>query len=641
MIDGCLSGAPAATAATTTASLACPEELAAAEACMPGDLSDIDCTLCGVDAWGDNFENLFDNEGYCAAWTACAEKKCPAECLDEWNAYTACQLDFDCLGASGGALSTAPAAETTTATAPMDLEAPTLVDGALVTVQSPYDVDRGWTVISDDYVELAQESATVFKLVVPGLTGQPGYYLRHSGFFMRSKVDDGSELFKNDATFVLEAGLNSGIDRVSFRSVNFPSMFITHNDLGFYEIYRLIIKTEFLSADYRRPATFLLQDAGAGLVTTTTPTACTDTTDYEDMYGDGCDYYESDPNYPLFCESFGANGEAGSTPNENCCTCIAAIGATVPASTTPQATTTTTQQTTTTTAATTTSASEPDPPGVVEGYDYVGYGGCLDVDGADYPSVQQTYTFSAGECGQFCDKFGPTIVDSADGVLRGFTWGGILGDINLHCTCVFDVGSDVEKLANELGGAREHWGSMVPAKPNVGGDGTGPPTLLSKSQYDNFCYKVGENLETTVSGLSTVPPVDAGAPDPTGSSADECAAEAAAVEACTPTDLSALEAYLECALCGVEAMGEDVLSLNEADYCAKWTPCTVERCPVKCQDPLNALQACELGWDCLGTASGKDGATETSDEVDSSARAVVVNASATGLLAIAAVFVLC
>ena len=74
------------------------------------------------------------------------------------------------------------------------------------------------------------------------------------------------------------------------------------------------------------------------------------------MYGDGCGYYASDPNYPLFCESFGAYGEAGRTPNENCCACKAVDGAVVPAAaiTLPATTTTTT---TTTTAAMTTPSS--------------------------------------------------------------------------------------------------------------------------------------------------------------------------------------------------------------------------------------------------------------------------------------------
>ena len=49
-------------------------------------------------------------------------------------------------------------------------------------------------------------------------------------------------------------------------------------------------------------------------------------------------------------------------------------------------------------------------------------------------------------------------------------------------------------------------------------------------------------------------------------------------------------------------------SLNEDDYCDKWIPCAKEKCHEKCQEPLNALQACESGWDCLSRNSNADGA---------------------------------
>ncbi|KAL9189700.1 hypothetical protein ACHAXT_009375 [Thalassiosira profunda] len=59
------------------------------------------------------------------------------------------------------------------------------------------------------------------------------------------------------------------------------------------------------------------------------PTPCTNTIGFVDIYGDGCGYYEADANYPLFCESYGANGPAGNTPNEHCCVCKEALEAKV------------------------------------------------------------------------------------------------------------------------------------------------------------------------------------------------------------------------------------------------------------------------------------------------------------------------
>ena len=80
-------------------------------------------------------------------------------------------------------------------------------------------------------------SASQWK-VVPGLadTGislmsvdQPGYYLRHfEGKIILSK-DDGSDLFKQDATWIQHRALD-GSNGVSFESVNFPGQYIRHYD---------------------------------------------------------------------------------------------------------------------------------------------------------------------------------------------------------------------------------------------------------------------------------------------------------------------------------------------------------------------------------------------------------------------------
>lgn len=56
---------------------------------------------------------------------------------------------------------------------------------------------------------------------------QPVYYLRHyEGQIILSK-DDGTDLFKQDATWIQHRALD-GSNGVSFESVNFPGQYIRH-----------------------------------------------------------------------------------------------------------------------------------------------------------------------------------------------------------------------------------------------------------------------------------------------------------------------------------------------------------------------------------------------------------------------------
>jgi len=52
------------------------------------------------------------------------------------------------------------------------------------------------------------------------------------------------------------------------------------------------------------------------------PKSCTNTPGYLDIYLDSCAFYEAFEGYPSRCFAYGNDGEAGSTPNENCCACI-------------------------------------------------------------------------------------------------------------------------------------------------------------------------------------------------------------------------------------------------------------------------------------------------------------------------------
>jgi len=60
----------------------------------------------------------------------------------------------------------------------------------------------------------------------------PGYYLRHSNFQIRLQPDDGSQLFKEDATFMRSPGLAGR--GISFESVNYPGYFIRHSGFVLY-----------------------------------------------------------------------------------------------------------------------------------------------------------------------------------------------------------------------------------------------------------------------------------------------------------------------------------------------------------------------------------------------------------------------
>jgi hypothetical protein len=100
--------------------------------------------------------------------------------------------------------------------------------------------DRYWHV-SGDYVKLdpitsasARQDAT-FK-VVKGLENSSCYsfatsygtYLRHRNFLLRSERNDGSALFKQDATFCPRTSSYSGA--VMLESVNYPGRFLRHQN---------------------------------------------------------------------------------------------------------------------------------------------------------------------------------------------------------------------------------------------------------------------------------------------------------------------------------------------------------------------------------------------------------------------------
>ncbi|RZU51729.1 glycosyl hydrolase family 2 [Krasilnikovia cinnamomea] len=56
----------------------------------------------------------------------------------------------------------------------------------------------------------------------------PGQYLRHSGYRLQKAADDGSALFRQDATFCAQPPLNGGAGNVSLESINYPGYHWRH-----------------------------------------------------------------------------------------------------------------------------------------------------------------------------------------------------------------------------------------------------------------------------------------------------------------------------------------------------------------------------------------------------------------------------
>jgi hypothetical protein len=75
--------------------------------------------------------------------------------------------------------------------------------------------------------------------IVPGLADSagvsfesaqhPGYYLRHYSYILYLGLYDGSDIFKQDATFYVKTDGWAGAGSVSFQSYNFPARYIRHS----------------------------------------------------------------------------------------------------------------------------------------------------------------------------------------------------------------------------------------------------------------------------------------------------------------------------------------------------------------------------------------------------------------------------
>ena len=111
-----------------------------------------------------------------------------------------------------------------------------------------------------------------------------------------------------------------------------------------------------------------------------------------------------------------------------------------------------------------------------------------------------------------------------------------------------------------------------------------------------------------------------------------CLEESKALEECGIYDIDNLdlaEAIAKtdmaeaCAMCQVEAMGDDIMSFNTDSFCTKWKACANEKCPEDCITPMNGLQMCMfqdsgMTVDCLSSPDNAN-AENIVNEVESKA----------------------
>ena len=102
--------------------------------------------------------------------------------------------------------------------------------------------DQQWRVVPG----LADSAGVSFESV-----NSPGRYLRHSGYNLRLDPNDGTSVFRADATFYPTAGLGDS-SWTSFRSYNFPDRYIRHYEYAL----RIDVLSPSSSATARQDATF-------------------------------------------------------------------------------------------------------------------------------------------------------------------------------------------------------------------------------------------------------------------------------------------------------------------------------------------------------------------------------------------------
>jgi hypothetical protein len=105
-----------------------------------------------------------------------------------------------------------------------------LFPGSLLGDEKKFHVQEGLVnpILTLYHILLGQvntEDTISLKIADPN---KPDHYLRHQGYRLKAHQDDGSDLFKKDATFRIKKGLIG--DGVSFASLNFPDTVLYYDD---------------------------------------------------------------------------------------------------------------------------------------------------------------------------------------------------------------------------------------------------------------------------------------------------------------------------------------------------------------------------------------------------------------------------
>lgn len=128
----------------------------------------------------------------------------------------------------------------------------------------------------------------------------------------------------------------------------------------------------------------------------------------------------------------------------------------------------------------------------LDGYDFVGEGGCRDAQGNGYMQIMYVYTANRELCAEYCDRYRD--IDEAEGKLRGFWWNdatNIGQPSDKHCYCQFEGGSDIEQLAKQFGVDEQI------RLENFGSTATGTICSAAKASYDAWCYRISEDTASS------------------------------------------------------------------------------------------------------------------------------------------------
>jgi hypothetical protein len=131
---------------------------------------------------------------------------------------------------------------------------------------------------------------------------------------------------------------------------------------------------------------------------------------------------------------------------------------------------------------------------LLDGYDFVGEGGCRDAQGNGYMQIMYVYTANRELCAEYCDRYRD--IDEAEGKLRGFWWNdatNIGQPSDKHCYCQFEGGSDIEQLAKQFGVDEQI------RLENFGSTATGTICSAAKASYDAWCYRISEDTVDSAS----------------------------------------------------------------------------------------------------------------------------------------------